>query len=110
MLRDDLGCAPLHHACKLENIGIARLLINSEGGKRALLVSDNNDRKPIELCTSNFMKIRIEGKLLSNINDVVKRIYRFLKYILIVMKMTSITGAMRHFKIFVKPRVSIVDR
>ena len=62
LLRDEIGFSPLHHACKLENIALARVLIESESGKRALLLANNNDEKPIELCTSNFMKIRIEGK------------------------------------------------
>jgi len=79
LLRDEIGFSPLHHACKLENIALARVLIESESGKRALLLHNNSDQKPIELCTSNFMKIRIEG-------------------------------AMRKLKIFVKPRVSILDR
>eukprot|EP00600_Ochromonadales_sp_CCMP1393_P003121 CAMPEP_0174979158 /NCGR_PEP_ID=MMETSP0004_2-20121128/14617_1 /TAXON_ID=420556 /ORGANISM="Ochromonas sp., Strain CCMP1393" /LENGTH=600 /DNA_ID=CAMNT_0016230637 /DNA_START=202 /DNA_END=2004 /DNA_ORIENTATION=- len=79
LLRDDIGYGPMHHACKLENIALARILINDSLGKRALLMADNNDQKPIELCTSPFMKLRIEG-------------------------------AMRKMKIFVKPRVSILDR
>jgi len=79
LLRDEIGFSPLHHACKLENIALARVLIESESGKRALLLHNNSDQKPIELCTSHFMKIRIEG-------------------------------AMRKLKIFVKPRVSILDR
>lgn len=79
LLRDEIGFTPLHHACQLESIALARVLIEAESGKRALLMHNNNDQKPIELCTSYFMKIRIEG-------------------------------AMRKLKIFVKPRVSILDR
>lgn len=62
LLRDEIGYAPLHHACRLESIALARVLIESESGKRALLLHNNSDQKPIELCTSNFMKIRIEGE------------------------------------------------
>lgn len=61
LLRDEIGFSPLHHACRLESIALARVLIDSESGKRALLLHNNSDQKPIELCTSNFMKIRIEG-------------------------------------------------
>lgn len=79
LLKDDAGNTPLHLACKLNDIAIARVLINSTNGKRALISMDNNDEKPIDACATNFMKIRIEA-------------------------------AMRKMKIFVKPRVSILDR
>lgn len=62
LLRDETGYSPLHHACQLENISLARVLIEAESGKRALLLHNNSDQKPIELCTSHFMKIRIEGE------------------------------------------------
>lgn len=62
LLRDETGFSPLHHACQLENISLARVLIEAESGKRALLLHNNSDQKPIELCTSHFMKIRIEGE------------------------------------------------
>ncbi|KAJ1397447.1 ankyrin repeat-containing domain protein, partial [Ochromonadaceae sp. CCMP2298] len=79
LLRDDQGYTPLHHACRLVIISLARVLIQDASGKRALLTSDNNDQKPIELCASPFMRQRVET-------------------------------AMRKLKIFVKPRVSILDR
>jgi hypothetical protein len=41
------------------------VLIESESGKRALLLANNSDQKPIELCTSNFMKLRIEGEAIA---------------------------------------------
>jgi hypothetical protein len=61
LLRDEIGFSPLHHACRLESIALARVLIEAESGKRALLLHNNSDQKPIELCSSNFMKLRIEG-------------------------------------------------
>jgi hypothetical protein len=63
LLRDEIGYAPLHHACELENISLARVLIDNEGGKRALLLANGSDQKPLELCKSNFMKQQVEGTI-----------------------------------------------
>lgn len=79
LLKDYQGYVPLHYSCLYNNITITRLLINNENGKRGLLISNNLDQKPIELCNTNFMKQRVEN-------------------------------AMRKLKIFVKPRVSILNR
>ena len=79
LLKDYQGYVPLHYSCLYDNITITRLLINNENGKRGLLISNNLDQKPIELCNTNFMKQRVEN-------------------------------AMRKLKIFVKPRVSILNR
>lgn len=79
LVRDESGCCPLHLACRLGHVAILKILINSPGGKKALLCVNNNDEKPIDTCNSNFMKSRVED-------------------------------AMKNFKIFAKPRVSIMER
>lgn len=70
---------PLHYACKNSNVSIARILMESPSGKRALLQMNNNELQPIQCCTNNFLKARVES-------------------------------IMKKFRIFVKPRVSILDR
>jgi hypothetical protein len=101
LLRDEIGFSPLHHACRLESIALARVLIEAESGKRALLLHNNSDQKPIELCSSNFMKLRIEGTVPRAVLVVL---------VLLNCLSCSFAGAMRKLKIFVKPRVSILNR
>jgi len=57
LLRDENGLIPLHHACLLENITVALILMNGIGGKKALMTMSNNNEMPITLCKSEFMKV-----------------------------------------------------
>lgn len=67
LLKDETGCIPLHHACMLGDIIIARLLIRGKGGKKAMLAQNNQDLMPIDVCANNFVKSGIEGtKLIQN--------------------------------------------
>ncbi len=61
-IKDDSGSCPLHYACKLGNITIARMLMEANGGKRAMLIQDNNDNKPIDVSANNFLKACVEGE------------------------------------------------
>lgn len=76
LLRDEIGFSPLHHACRLENIALARVLIEAESGKRALLLANSDDQKPIELCSSNFMKLRLEGESNRSLRHYLAQTYR----------------------------------
>lgn len=61
LIRDEHGFSPLHHACKLGHMSIARILIEGPAGKRALLLQDNNDQRPLDIAANNFIKSRVEG-------------------------------------------------
>jgi hypothetical protein len=60
-LKDDKGNAPLHYACMLGDITISRILMDNSGGRRALLISNNHDLKPIDVCANYYLKVRVEG-------------------------------------------------
>jgi len=57
LLRDEQALIPLHHACLLENITVALILMNAVGGKKALMAMNNNNELPLTLCKSEFMKV-----------------------------------------------------
>ena len=63
LLKDEMGCTALHHACQLGDISIARMLVNGDGAKRALLVLNNSDQKPFDVCNTSYMKIMIEDNM-----------------------------------------------
>lgn len=63
LLKDENGLIPLHRACILGDIAIARILMNDTNGKRALLMTNNTDQKAYELCSNTFMKIQIEAAM-----------------------------------------------
>ena len=62
LIKDDSGSCPLHYACKLGNITITRMLMESVGGKKAMLTMDNHDNKPIDVAANSFLKSCVEGK------------------------------------------------
>lgn len=61
LLHDDSGMNPLHLACQLGHISIARMLMEHGEGKRALQSLDNNEHKPIDLCANHFLKSCVEN-------------------------------------------------
>jgi len=71
LLKDEMGCTALHHACQLGDMSIARLLVNADGAKRALLAVNNVDQKAFDVCSNNYIKGRIE--------DAMRRLKVFVK-------------------------------
>jgi hypothetical protein len=61
LLRDDSGNCPLHYACKLGDPTIARILMESPGGRRALVLLNNLEQKPIDVCSNHYLRSRVEG-------------------------------------------------
>lgn len=47
----------------LGDISIVKLLITADKAKKALLMSNNNDKKALDLCKNNYLKMRVEGEL-----------------------------------------------
>jgi len=61
LIKDEKGNIPLHYACQIGNIAIIRLLMDSTGGRRALLITNNHDMKPIDSCSNAYLKSCVEG-------------------------------------------------
>jgi ankyrin repeat protein len=64
LLKDSSGSTAMHHACRLGNITIVRILIDAANGKRALVALNNRDQRPIDVGASHFLKATIEGELM----------------------------------------------
>lgn len=79
LLKDDAGNCPLHYACKLGHITLTRILMDHSGGRRALVILNNTEQKPIDICANNYIKSQVEA-------------------------------VMRKHRIFVPPRISLLDR
>lgn len=81
IVTDDLGRCPLHYSCQLGHVTITRLLMDGTGGRRALLIEDKNGQKPYDLCATNFLKNRVEGKRLrSHPLSLCRSIYNYCVY------------------------------
>lgn len=63
LLKDDSGSCPMHYACRLDDITITRILMDAANGRRALVVTNNNELKPIDMTSNRFLKATVEGKL-----------------------------------------------
>lgn len=61
VVTDEVGRCPLHYSCQLGHVTISRLLMESPGGRRALLLEDRFSSKPIEMCATNFLKSQVEA-------------------------------------------------
>lgn len=62
LLKDDHGNCPLHYACKIGDVTIVRILMESAGGRRALLIMNNLEQKAIDICNCNYIRSQVEGK------------------------------------------------
>jgi len=60
LLKDDKGNGPLHYACSIGDIAISKLLMDSTGGRRALLMTNTHDQKPIDICVNYYLRSRVE--------------------------------------------------
>lgn len=61
VVTDEVGRCPLHYSCQLGHVTISRLLMESPGGRRALLLEDRFSSKPIDMCATNFLKSQVEA-------------------------------------------------
>jgi ankyrin repeat protein len=61
-LKDDSGNCPLHYACRIGDISIVRILLEAPAGRRALVLMNNVEQKPIDVCSTTYVRIRVEGK------------------------------------------------
>jgi ankyrin repeat protein len=61
-LKDDSGNCPLHYACRIGDISIVRILLEAPAGRRALVMMNNVEQKPIDVCSTTYVRIRVEGK------------------------------------------------
>lgn len=61
VLTNESGNTPLHVACQMGNIVIARILMKSSGGKRALQIQNKKGLRPIDLCSNRYLSGRVEG-------------------------------------------------
>ncbi len=98
LLKDDSGSCPLHYACRLGQITTARILMDGPGGKRALVMTNHADQKPIDNASNYFLKATVEGKSILACCET--------KY----SQSCFCEAVMRKHRIFVQPRVSLMDR
>ena len=60
-IRDSSGSTPLHIACAHNNASATRILLAEKSAKKALLIEDNKQKTPHQLCTSKFLRTLVEG-------------------------------------------------
>jgi hypothetical protein len=98
LLKDDAGNCPLHYACKLGHITLTRILMDHSGGRRALVILNNTEQKPIDICANNYIKSQVEGTWNASI------------FVFRSNLVTLFAAVMRKHRIFVPPRISLLDR
>jgi len=64
MMRDNTDSLPIHIACANNHISIVRILLNSKGAKKTLLVKDGKGKTARQLCASKFLRTILEGLFL----------------------------------------------
>lgn len=104
LLKDDSGSCPMHYACRLGDITITRILMEGPSGRRALVMANNNDQKPIDVSSNNFIRATVEGK-----NACFSHDNMFHSFLLRTF-FSLCSAVMRKHRIFVQPRVSLMER